>query len=105
MSYMLIQAATAYDRARNGLGTWQLVGMIGRRPVLRYVWPFLILLLTACATQPRVVALKPPAELTQTIEAPRLPEKPTNGDLAATLDAAYDVIDELNRRLRAIRDL
>lgn len=106
MSYMLIQMATAYERARHGVGTWMRVGRTRcGRQVLRYMWPLTLLLLTACATQPRVVALKPPPELAQEVQEPQLAESPDNGDLARWADELRAALREANRRLRALHDL
>lgn len=69
------------------------------------------LLLTACGslykTSPgtSVLVVKPPAELTEPVAEPQLPEAPTNGDLAEVFDQMRAALREANRRLRAIRSL
>jgi starvation-inducible outer membrane lipoprotein len=63
------------------------------------------LLLTACATTPHTVALKPPSELTQEVTEPVLPASPTNGDLARFADELRAALREANRRLRAVGSL
>lgn len=62
------------------------------------------LLLTACASQPRVVVQPIPKEIAQPVAVP-VPEGRTNGDLAKWADELQAALREANRRLQRLRDL
>jgi starvation-inducible outer membrane lipoprotein len=64
----------------------------------------LCLLLTACASTPRVVVQEVPDALTEPVAVP-VPEGRTNGALARWADELRAALEKANRRLQRLRDL